>query len=118
MQYASAEATKRSGGADPSKKVLNGSARDSRQKVVSKPGGEKVSDLGSRRTGKVIRNLVKEEGDVPVTEKEPEGKRGNGDQRGKKWEVAGRPRPGAALAMAKREKVAIVEGRGKKIVFD
>jgi len=40
------------------------------------------------------------------------------DKRGKKWEAAGRPRPGAALAMAKREKVAIVEGTGEKIVFD
>ncbi|WVF68213.1 hypothetical protein IAT40_002978 [Kwoniella sp. CBS 6097] len=40
------------------------------------------------------------------------------DKRGKKWEVTGRPRPGAALAMAKRENVAIVEGAGKKITFD
>lgn len=36
---------------------------------------------------------------------------------GKKWEVAGRPRPGAALAMAKRENVSIVESQGKKITF-
>jgi hypothetical protein len=42
-----------------------------------------------------------------------------GDQRGKKWEATGRPRPGAALAMAKREKVGIVEGGGgQKITFD
>ena len=40
------------------------------------------------------------------------------DQRGKKWEATGRPRPGAALAMAKREKVGIVEAQGAKIVFD
>ncbi|WVQ95640.1 hypothetical protein IAU59_002738 [Kwoniella sp. CBS 9459] len=40
------------------------------------------------------------------------------DKRGKKWEVTGRPRPGAALAMAKRENVAIVEGAGQKITFD
>jgi hypothetical protein len=42
------------------------------------------------------------------------------DTRGRKWEVSGRPRPGAALAMAKRENVAIVEGgaKGKKITFD
>jgi hypothetical protein len=36
---------------------------------------------------------------------------------GKKWEVAGRPRPGAALAMAKRENVSIVVSQGKKITF-
>lgn len=40
------------------------------------------------------------------------------DQRGKKWEAAGRARPGAALAMAKREKVGIVAGQGTKISFD
>ncbi len=42
------------------------------------------------------------------------------DTRGRKWEVSGRPRPGAALAMAKRENVAIVAGgvTGKKITFD
>lgn len=40
------------------------------------------------------------------------------DQRGKRWEATGRPRPGAALAMAKREKVGIVKGEGEKIVFD
>lgn len=40
------------------------------------------------------------------------------DVRGKKWQAAGRPRPGAALAMAKRERVGIVPGEGKKISFD
>jgi hypothetical protein len=40
------------------------------------------------------------------------------DKRGKKWESTGRPRPGAALMMAKREKVGIVESAGSKITFD
>ncbi|TYJ53345.1 hypothetical protein B9479_006004 [Cryptococcus floricola] len=40
------------------------------------------------------------------------------DQRGKKWEASGRQRPGAALAMAKRENVGIVEGSGTKVTFD
>jgi hypothetical protein len=40
------------------------------------------------------------------------------DKRGKKWETTGRPRPGAALAMAKRENVAIVAPQGQKISFD
>ena len=44
----------------------------------------------------------------------PKGK----DERGKKWQATGRPRPGAALAMAKREKVGIVKAEGAKIVFD
>lgn len=40
------------------------------------------------------------------------------DKRGKKWESTGRPRPGAALAMAQREKVGIVESAGTKVTFD
>lgn len=47
--------------------------------------------------------------------REPSDKR---DKRGKKWESTGRPRPGAALAMAKRENVGIVESSGSKITFD
>lgn len=35
-----------------------------------------------------------------------------------KWEQSGRQAPGAALAMAKRENVGIVESQGKKVVFD
>ncbi len=47
------------------------------------------------------------------------GKDRSNDTRGRKWEAAGRPRPGAALAMAKRENVAIVAGAGgKKTTFD
>ncbi|WVO17509.1 hypothetical protein L204_105202 [Cryptococcus depauperatus] len=42
----------------------------------------------------------------------------SGDKRGRKWEVSGRPRPGAALAMAKREQVGIVEATGTKVTFD
>jgi hypothetical protein len=56
------------------------------------------------------------EGDDPEVDDRPLGKKK--DMRGKKWEAAGRPRPGAALAMAKREKVGIVAGEGKKITFD
>lgn len=35
-----------------------------------------------------------------------------------KWEIAGRARPGAALAMAKRAPTGIVASEGKKVVFD
>lgn len=45
------------------------------------------------------------------------GDRSNRGMKGQKWKQTGRPRPGAALAMAKRENIAIVEGQGKKIVF-
>ncbi|ORX40994.1 hypothetical protein BD324DRAFT_678396 [Kockovaella imperatae] len=48
----------------------------------------------------------------------PERSERKNDKRGKKWEATGRPKPGAALAMAKREKVGIVEAKGEKITFD
>jgi hypothetical protein len=35
-----------------------------------------------------------------------------------KWEKAGRQRPGAALALAKRAPVGIVASEGKKVTFD
>lgn len=57
-------------------------------------------------------------GEVEVVQRSDEAVRPVKDKRGKKWEAAGRPRPGAALAMAKREKVGIIEGKGEKIVFD
>ena len=57
---------------------------------------------------------------APDAETAPREARPKGDKRGKKWEATGRPRPGAALAMAKREKVSIVTGgqQGNKITFD
>lgn len=65
--------------------------------------------------------------DVPEGE---DGRKRKGDEEGEevvrpkrpakmaKWEKAGRQRPGAALAMAKRENVGIVESQGTKVTFD
>lgn len=68
------------------------------------------------------KNVAAEHEEADVTEEQlplPRAARpAKTDTRGKKWEATGRPRPGAALAMAKREKVGIVEGEGQKIVFD
>lgn len=58
----------------------------------------------------------RDEGSRPGREREdrePERKKG----KMAKWEQAGRTRPGAALAMAKRESTAIVPSEGKKVVF-
>lgn len=65
----------------------------------------------------LARSILGGQGDASEAAVEPWQQRKQ-DKRGKKWESSGRPRPGAALAMAKREQVGIVPGQGQKISFD
>ncbi|KAK4685516.1 hypothetical protein P7C73_g4630, partial [Tremellales sp. Uapishka_1] len=99
FQYASEEATKRAGG---------------RSAPQSGPSDKRIST--------VDRDSIKTSGKARSEETEATGddveEESVGDKRGKKWQAAGRPRPGAALAMAKRENVSVVESTGSKIVFD
>jgi hypothetical protein len=117
-QYASAEATKRSGS---EKKSLppkpRGPKRPRTEHDAAEDTAEDITERGdiavpAKSTGSS--SAFGEHGEASFKGKEQR----KGDQRGKKWESAGRPRPGAALAMAKREKVGIVEGQGSKITFD
>lgn len=119
LQYASAEATKRSGGRNASKKVIAGAKKVS---AVGRAGPKrKAADVTNIS---IAQDLFRADepphltAGVPAETQRTQAVERKGDQRGKKWEAAGRPRPGAALAMAKREKVGIVEGQGEKIVFD
>ncbi|EIW70118.1 hypothetical protein TREMEDRAFT_68494 [Tremella mesenterica DSM 1558] len=93
LEYASEEASKRSG------------------------TGRVNPSEGKARGGAVKRKVVSREAGHEKSEDEVETKI---DKRGKKWEAAGRPRPGAALAMAKRENVSIVVGapQNEKITFE
>ncbi|WVW80793.1 hypothetical protein I302_102780 [Kwoniella bestiolae CBS 10118] len=95
VEFASEEAAKRSGG-----------------RSKPKIGGDKPKKF-YESTPASGETLTEQDG---IAEDAPSEKKN--DKRGKKWEVTGRPRPGAALAMAKRENVGIVEGEGKKITFD
>jgi hypothetical protein len=118
-QYASVEATKRSGS---EKKSLPPKPRGPKRPRTEHDGAEGSTegtegaadgaDFPAKSTGPS--SAFGEHGGIPFRGKEQR----KGDQRGKKWESAGRPRPGAALAMAKREKVGIVEAQGSKITFD
>ena len=113
LQFASPEATKRSGGRESSKKISKiGHAGPKRRAAVTaeKTISKELREAEAPRR-KPKDEVEEEAGTSLKTERV-------GDQRGKKWQAAGRPRPGAALAIAKREKVGIVEGRGEKIVFD
>lgn len=146
LQYASAEATKRGTSkhmTGPSKtKGVKGeqkgvqservkrfagrsawtkrdSARDADREAVgeTEAAGKSAHRSTSTNDFAIASQIVDKLDDAtPATSKQERGPRGDG-KRGKKWEATGRPRPGAALAMAKREKVGIVESQGKKIVF-
>ncbi|WVQ63369.1 uncharacterized protein L199_001522 [Kwoniella botswanensis] len=98
VEFASEEAAKRSGGKSRPKLPIG----DKPRKFYDSAPAAGETSVGDEQDG------TSEDG--PVEKKN--------DKRGKKWEVTGRPRPGAALAMAKRENVGIVEGSGQKITFD
>jgi RNA recognition motif-containing protein len=109
LQYASEEATKRSGGNRNLPERLGaggGAAPNKRPRAF--PRQDESTEDGPEHTGYSGRTY-------DAAQHAPEPKK---DQRGKRWEATGRPRPGAALAMAKREKVGIVKAEGAKIVFD
>ncbi|ORY31218.1 hypothetical protein BCR39DRAFT_526969 [Naematelia encephala] len=112
LQYASESATKRSGGG--AKKPPVDAGRPGKRPRPSQAGDDHTHAAEDSAPAN------KESSQAPFDEAESSAKRSKpvGDVRGKKWEATGRPRPGAALAMAKREKVGIVEGKGEKITFD
>ncbi|OSC98936.1 RNA-binding domain-containing protein [Trametes coccinea BRFM310] len=115
VEYASPEAVRRGGGGPPRADKGHG-------------GGQR----GERRPGKRERDSGRAE-DAAEGEQRPAKKRhaDGGDEaeekgaRGKRFDAGGkggknpraRARPGAALALAKREDVSIVPSQGKKIVF-
>ncbi|WWD20742.1 hypothetical protein CI109_105218 [Kwoniella shandongensis] len=113
VEFASEEAAKRSGGR-PKPRLDNPKPR---RPFHQNGDGDDSAAGGERRFPPRRDAPPHQSGDGEQGEQERKPKR-EGDQRGKKWEATGRPRPGAALAMAKRENVAIVEGTGEKITFD
>lgn len=94
MQYASDAATKRS---LPASQRNRPALANGEEPAPGRPSG-----------GRYVDKTNGDGGDAGGEKKEA---------RGKKWETAGRPKPGAALMAAKRESVAIVAGQGKKITF-
>lgn len=110
VQFASESATSRAGrgkkaaAGGTGKKVRPGKEERNRQKgrYFTTEGGEGTAGEGQGEGAGAAAG----------------GSGGRKDVRGKKWEATGRPRPGAALAMAQREKVGIVESQGNKITFD
>lgn len=133
LEYASEEATKRSGGGSREKRPRTQGVEqredgdDVRPKRSRNNGAVKAKESGAQESAEglgeleIARIAVAQSFDgTSNTHAADRDARPKGDKRGKKWEATGRPRPGAALAMAKREKVSIVTGgqQGNKITFD
>ena len=109
-KYASEDATKRSGTNRNKEQPRTTVGRPKSHYAQRPTDGE-----DSKKTPYAQRERPPHRAEEGGDDAAPEPKK---DQRGKRWEATGRPRPGAALAMAKREKVGIVKGEGEKIVFD
>jgi len=111
VEYASAEAVRRGGG--PRSKLDDGTGP---RKGSFRGGGtdhgdreRKNSHVGGERKEPRVEDIVTKVND-------PRRTRSGSDKDGYKG-VKGRSKPGAALAMAKRESAAIVASQGQKITF-
>lgn len=117
VEYASPEAVRRGGGGPPREKREKGGETGGRGKQF----GAKRERPSRPRQGDAEGGGEEGEGEdqgPPAKKRRADGGDGGKDRRDKGGKGA-RPRskPGAALAMARREDVSIVPSQGKKIVF-
>jgi hypothetical protein len=115
VEYASADAVRRGGGAGPRpNKVSSGVAaeskvrRERREPVAGNRGGEMNTLLETSP----LTPEPRDDKSMDSSRRSGASKKvGNGTRKS-------RPAPGAALALAKRERVAIVASQGRRITFD
>ena len=124
VEYASADAVRRGGGAGPRPKNLKASGGGASEGPArrKKKLGSTVDDRADERDLTTMTTTVATKKSKPQEEK---GKASDlrSDAIGKAKVTSGstrksRPTPGAALALAKREQVAIVPSQGRRITFD
>lgn len=119
VEYASADAVRRGGGLGhkPRKKPTEGhSEGHSRSKRRESLVGDETNEKGFMATTPTNPELQKEKSTAAA---------GRGNDTTSKSKVnngtrirKSRPAPGAALALARREQVAIVPSQGRRITFD
>jgi hypothetical protein len=122
VEYASADAVRRGGGAGhkPRKKSteVHGEGH-SRRKTRDSVADDEVDEKGFTTT-KTITTPSKAQEKSTATDRRSDtyakSKVTNGTRTRKS--KSSRPTPGAALALAKREQVAIVPSQGRRITFD
>jgi RNA recognition motif-containing protein len=113
VEYASADAVRRGGGAGhkPRKMSTEGHSRSKRRDLLA--GGDKAHEKGSMATTTTISKPQEEKSAGRGSDASSKPKINNATRTRKS-----RPAPGAALALAKREQVAIVPSQGRRITFD
>lgn len=123
VEYASADAVRRGGGAGhkPRKKSTEvHSEGRSRRKTRDSVVDDQVNEKGSTTTTTTTPSNAQEEKSTPAADRRSDtfakSKVTNGTRTWKS--KSSRPTPGAALALAKREQVAIVPSQGRRITFD
>ena len=113
VEYASAEAVRRGTPKGPNPKS-SGNADAPTDRAGRKPKAKDTSSQKPRvdEKDKLDMDTLEEDGSQSVRKSVQSA---TGEYRGRK--PKGRPKPGAALAFAKRESAAIVPSRGQKITF-
>ena len=114
VEYASADAVRRGGGPGhkPRKMPAEGRPRTKRRDVLV---GDEANEKDTMATTTTNSKLEKEKSTVAGRGNDtPARSKVNNGTRTRK----SRPAPGAALALAKREQVAIVPSQGRRITFD
>lgn len=117
VEYASADAVRRGGGAGHKRKLKSASTEAPKESHARSKRRDSTMGDGTRGKSGVETTIITS----PQEERSAATGRGNGasakpkvDHRRHKSRIA----PGAALALAKREQVAIVPSQGRRITFD
>ena len=126
VEYASADAVRRGGGAGhkPRKKSTEvhseGRSRPkARNSVVEDEVNEKISPTTTTTTTTTPSMAQKEKSTAAADRRSDTSAKSKVTHGTRTWKSkSSRPAPGAALAMAKREQVAIVPSQGRRITFD
>jgi RNA recognition motif-containing protein len=119
VEYASADAVRRGGGAGPRPRKTSAEGTGeghTRRKKRESAVGDRANDESHTAAGITTKNSK------PQEERGMAPNRWSGPSAKAKVNSSGtrkpRPAPGAALALAKREQVAIVPSQGRRITFD
>jgi hypothetical protein len=118
VEYASADAVRRGGGAGPRPKNVKASGGEGHSHRKKKLGST-VDDRADERDLTTMATTMTIKKSKP--QEEEKGRRGGTFAKAKVTSGTSRksrPTPGAALALAKREQVAIVPSQGRRITFD
>jgi RNA recognition motif-containing protein len=122
VEYASADAVRRGGGPGHKPRKKSGEVHGeghSRRKRRDSVVGDEANEKGSTTTTTTPSRAQEKEKSTTVDRRSDRSAKSNVINGTRTWKSkSSRPAPGAALALAKREQVAIVPHQGRRITFD